>query len=500
MPLCGNDASQRVTPVTTIRGATGFRVPAAAVACRDVPWLRRYRIQIALYFIGVAVFAAVSGNRITQQSADPHFVYQAEAWLHGRLDIASPQKGDDWAKLETVVLDDGSQVRGRRMQSRPVFRVAGGGEIPLSRVRNSQGMTAYVSFPPFPAVLLLPQVLVSGRAANDVVFTVLLAGLVLPLLFSVLDRLRRTLLLGGNTPPRSVGEQLWLVACFAFGSVFFFSAVRGEVWFTAHVVGVVLALIYANAAIDARRPIVAGLALGCAAITRTPMAFMFPLFVLEAWRAIDGTAAWQRGERSLAMRAFMRKLIPFAIPVIAIAVVAMIYNAKRFGSPTEFGHSYLDVRQQAQMESFGLFSYKYFARNLAVAFTLLPELPGKAPWVTISGHGLAMWFTTPVLFVLLWPRTHGGLHRNLWLTVAFVAVPTFFYQNSGWFQFGYRFSLDYLPFLIILLAVGNRPLGRVSKLLIVVGIAINLFGAVTFGRSMQFYRMGGDAYPVVVAH
>ena len=72
---------------------------------------------------------------------------------------------------------------------------------------------------------------------------------------------------------------LWLVATFAFGSVMFFSAVQGKVWYTAHVVGVALALVYAWASIEAKRPLVAGLALGAAALTRTPMAFMFPLFM-----------------------------------------------------------------------------------------------------------------------------------------------------------------------------------------------------------------------------
>ena len=38
------------------------------------------------------------------------------------------------------------------------------------------------------------------------------------------------------------------------------------------------------------------------------------------------------------------------------------------------------------------------------------------------------------------------------------AVPGFFYQNSGWYQFGFRFSLDYTPHLILLLSIGRRPL------------------------------------------
>src|SRR6185436_1422750 len=103
----------------------------------------------------------------------------------------------------------------------------------------------------------------------------------------------------------------------------------------------------------------------------------------------------------------------------------------------------------------------------------------RAPYVQISGHGLALWFTTPALLLLLWPRDRPPLHRTLWLSVAAVALPSLLYQNSGWVQFGYRFSLDYLVLLIMLLAVGDRPLTRIAKALIIAGIAINLFGALT---------------------
>ncbi len=123
-----------------------------------------------------------------------------------------------------------------------------------------------------------------------------------------------------------------------------------------------------------------------------------------------------------------------------------------------------------------------------------------APYVRISGHGLALWFTTPVLVLLLWPRERGPLHRPLWLCVAAVALPSLLYQNSGWLQFGYRFSLDYLVLLILLLAVGGRPLTRTVKALIIAGIVINLFGAITFYRAWQFYRVDGASYDVVVAH
>jgi len=452
------------------------------------------RLPAALFAIGLAVYSLVAWDRIWHPSAAPHFMYQADAWLHGHASIAPPLTGDDWAKVETVVLDDGSQVLGRRLITRPVFRTLDGQELPTTRIQRSAGKTAYMSFPPFPTVLMLPGAVLGGRTGNDVVPTLLIAALILPLTLLVLRRLA-----SAGLSSRSVRDDLWLVATLAFGSVVFFSAVQGKVWYTAHVVGVALALVYAWASIEARHPVIAGAALGAAALTRTAIAFMVILFVCEAWRMHGGLAAW-RAHRGALLHDLRRPLLAFVLPIVAFAIAGMAYNYARFGAPTEFGHTYLEVRQQAQIEQYGLASYHYLARNLAVAFTLLPESLPRAPYLQISGHGLALWFTTPILLFVLWPRERNPLHRTLWLCVAAVALPSLLYQNSGWVQFGYRFSLDYLVLLVMLLAIGGRPLTRFAKALIIAGIVINLFGAITFDRQWKYYRVGGNTYDVVVPH
>src|SRR5205814_6252052 len=123
-------------------------------------------------------------------------------------------------------------------------------------------------------------------------------------------------------------------------------------------------------------------------------------------------------ERRRAMLKSLRKpLVRFFAPLVVIGILGLLYNHVRFGSPTEFGHSYLalgnhqPVRQQLQIEAYGLASYHYLGRNLAVAFTLLPELLSHPPWLEISGHGLARWVTTPALLLLVCPRQVGPLHR-----------------------------------------------------------------------------------------
>ena len=370
------------------------------------------RLYAALFAIGLAVYGLFAWDRLGKQSPAPHFVYQADAWLNGSLEVAPPLPNDDWAVLETVRLDDGTQVTGRRMVTRRAFRTLAGNELPIARVTGHVGWTHHVSFPALPSIVMIPSALIAGRAGNDVVPTVFLAALILPLCLLVL---RRVAAAGLST--RTVREDLWLVAMLGFGSVLFFSAVQGKVWYTAHVCGVVLALVYAWASIEARHPVIAGLALGAAALTRTAMAFMFPLFLFELWRlasAADGPVARRK--------AIVVPLVQFAVPVIAFALLGMAYNQVRFGSLTEFGHTFIalgdhrPVVQQTNIETWGLASLHYLPRNLAVAFALLPDLLPRAPWIKISGHGLAIWFTTPVLFLVVWPRIKNPLHRPLGIT------------------------------------------------------------------------------------
>ncbi len=445
-------------------------------------WLARNKLPLAAFVVALLVYGAVAGSRLRRRSTDPHFGAQAAAWLDGRLDIAKwPGGADDPARIDEVLLDDGSVVRGRKLTTRKAFKIAGGPEIPIARVKETRRTISYNSFPPFPSVLMIPQVLIHGEWANDVGTTVFFAALVPAALLLLLRRLREA---GLST--RSQADELWLAVLLAFGTVFFFSAVQGRVWFTAHVVGVFLAILYVWACVEARHPLLAGLFLGLAFATRTPMLFMAPLFLWEVWR----------GPPSLRLR----RLLLFALPVALIGMALAWFNYARFHEFTEFGHSYLVVRQQAQIETHGLFDLHYLARNLAVALTLLPDLLDRAPYVSIGGHGLAMWFTTPALFLLLWPHVRGPWHRAVLVTVACVAIWSLFYQNSGWIQFGYRFSLDYMVLLVVLLAIGGRPLGRGSKALILVGVAINLFGAVTFHRMGQFYATAGTAYDCVVPH
>lgn len=452
-------------------------------ASRLARWLSSRKGLVVLYLVFLGAYLGASGERLRRPSPYNHFAYQAHSWLHGSLALIKPPPNEnDWALVEELHLRDGTTVRGQFSKRGNVDRFlplrGPGRTIPPDQIVSRRAIR-YVSFPPLPAVLMLPVVAIAGVGANDVVFTVLWAAVNPVLLFLLLGSLRAR----GHSR-RTPGDDLWLTVLFGVGSVYYFASVIGQVWYTAHVIGVTCVIGYAFASLDARRPALAGLCLGLGFATRTPLGFMFPFFLLEAARAHGGWRALWRARRL--PRPLVGQLARFAAPATVVLTALLVHNHLRFASPLEFGHSYLNILWQGRIQQWGLFNYHFLSRNLAVALVLLPRVLSSAPYVQVSRHGMSLLVTSPALGWLVRAPARGAICPALWWTVLAVALPSLLYQNSGFVQFGYRFSLDYMVFLVMLLAAGGARFGRVFKLAILVAIPVNLFGAVTFDRLLDY--------------
>jgi hypothetical protein len=423
--------------------------------------LRIAAIAASIYVLVTAVLAlTMAPERLSTHTPYNHFALLAEGWLHHRLDLGGPP---------------------------PAY--TGHNDFAFYQDRY------YVSFPPFPAVLIAPLVALSGGAerTRDGLFFLALAGVGPAVLFLALDKLSRV-----GRSRRREPQNVALALLFALGTVYWFTAVQGTVWFAAHVVGAALAALYLLASIDAAHPFVAGLALGLGFATRTSLGFAFPLFLYEAYRAAaladppaDAALAPRLGRADV--RALADRLVRFATPAVTVLAVLLWHNRVRFGNPFEFGHGLLQIGWRGRIDKWGLESYHYLGRNLAVMLTSLPytRVPG-VPF-QINVHGLALWITSPFFAWALWPKRTGPTFWALAISALGVATPILLYQNSGWIQFGYRFSCDFAPFLFAMIAVGGRRLSVPFWLLGAVALVINGFGAITFQRGAyaRYYFVDG---------
>jgi hypothetical protein len=445
--------------------------------------LRGFRGAAIVYVVFAGAYLGASGARLRAHSPYNHFAYLADGWLHRRLTLDGPPPNEnDWAKIDVLKLRDGRVLRGiygghTGAPADRMFPLRGSPEtIPAAQI-VSRSAVRLVSFPPFPAILELPFVAVWHLAFNDVLFNALWAALNPMLVFLLLRELR----VRGYSRRTDV-DDLWLTALFGVGSVYYFCSVVGQVWFTEQLVAVTLSIAYVWAAIDARRPVLAGLFVILGVATRPPW-FVVPLFLFEAVRAVGGRPALRQAG---ARRALARLLAGFVAPVAIGGALLAWYNYARFENPFEFGHRFLAVQWQERIFRYGLFNYHFLSRNLAAALVLLPRIMVRYPYVRISQHGMSLLVTSPNLAYTVLPQDRSPLTRPLWITIATTALPSLLYQNSGYVQVGYRFSLDYMIYFVVLLAIGNRPFTRLFRALIVVALAVNLFLALTFDRYPQF--------------
>ena len=426
--------------------------------------MRAYRTELLIFFVSFFALACFSGPRFLRQSAAPHFVYQSKAFLEGRLDL-DPQvlpNLEDWACVREV-----SGVRHR----------CTGPVLPTDRW--------YVSFPAFPAVVMLPFVAVNGYQLNDTSFGVMLGALAITLFYV----LARWLVRRGDLI-RTEQEAVVLAAVLGFGTLLFSCTIRGEVWFLAEVMGVVLTCLYVRAATGAARPVVAGVLWSMATLTRTPLVFTGLYFLLEVLTPGPTGRLEQLRQALRQPRGWLKPVLLFGAGAAPLALLAMAFNVARFGSPGEFGHSFLyDNRVNADIDTHGLFSPVYLARNLEAAFLMLPRIRFSPFRLDYDPRGLSMLVTMPWLVLLAFPRTRPRLHWPVWLTVAVTALPGLFYQNTGYMQFGFRFSLDYTPYLVLLLGLSGWSFRKpLVQALIGAAVVVNTWGALAFRGYTELVR------------
>ncbi len=393
-------------------------------------------IPLCLLVVFLAIYGLTAGVSLGHHSLAPHFVYLAESFLHGRLDLV-------------------------HVPDPPYDLTFFAGQW-------------YVSFPPLPALLMLPLVALRGLAVSDVAFSVVVGALDVALFYLVLER--------SATGDRR--GRVWLCALLGLGTPLWYCAALGSVWYTAHVVAVGCLCLYALEALGRNRPLVAGLWLGLGFLARAPVILAFPL---SLWPGL------RRRNRSLGGR--IRFLLLFVLGLTPALSGQAGYNWARFGHPLEFGYRWMNspgplMERQAR---WGQFSLHFLPENL---YTLLirPPLVSLSPFrIEPDPWGMGLLLTCPALLLALTPilpspplpKLGKGTNREgmrslrlgLCLAIALVQLPSLLYFNTGSYQFGYRFALDWLPLGVSLVALGTEGRPRWwGKSLIAVSVLMHLWG------------------------
>ena len=182
---------------------------------------------------------------------------------------------------------------------------------------------------------------------------------------------------------------------------------------------------------------------------------------------------------------FTRSLIFLLLPIIFSIGMLSLYNFRRFHSVFDSGYTHnvsvLDKDYLNYKE--GFFSLKHIPANLYLLLFKAPEPVLKErvqfvlrfPYLKVNDIGMAIWFTSP-LFIYLLKARRASYTISATIGIFTLMIPSLVYFGLGTSQFGYRYSLDFLPLLFLILLTGFRgELPSLAKILITFGIVFDIF-------------------------
>lgn len=413
------------------------------------PAQRRRTLVFALFLFALAlVCLMIASIKVGLQpfgSSNNHFVYQAQSFLEGRLDIPH-------FTHEDIILVNGKY---------------------------------YIVYPPFPALVMMPFVAIWGMGFSDILFVQVCSAINIALLFWLLETLR----VSGRSS-RTFQQNFALSFFFFFGTINFYLSLGGTMWFTAHILAATCTLAFLLLAFK-RRYVLSALCLGCAFLTRAPAIAGLPLLLYLLLEDHEPLKTWKT-LRAWARHVPWRKLALALTPLFAALLVFLARNALAFGSPWETGYTLL-IQQLYPKVHYGVLGPHYIWSDFVANFLNFPTFSFNdafdiSPRVDMldGGIGLSVFATTPIFLFLFFVRNRqpSALRKVLWVVVGIIVVATLLYHAAGWFQFGSRYLFEAYPYAFLLLALSEIEFTWRFYVLGVVGVVVNFLGALDFWMTM----------------
>jgi len=320
------------------------------------------------------------------------------------------------------------------------------------------GEKAFVINPPAPTLFLLPWVAIWGISANQTIVSMMVGAAAIGLFWVAATQMRWSL-------PLKAAITLLL----AFGTNFWWAATDGSLWTFAHVSAVFFLMAALVETTGRNRPWLVGILVGLAGLSRLTTFLTFPFFVYTVAQGADGR------------RILLRRLAIFGLALAAMVGIYLAYNYGRYETFSDQGYYHPQYLSETWFSK-GRFDISYIPRHLDAILFMGPVVTEEFPFLKPSSFGLGLFFTTPALLYIFRAELRG-LPLAALVAVLLTAVIWMIHGTTGWAQFGYRYSIDVLPFMAILVASGMRHrLDRFKIAVILLSCAISLWGTLSFHK------------------
>jgi hypothetical protein len=245
------------------------------------------------------------------------------------------------------------------------------------------------------------------------------------------------------------------------------------------------------------RQVAAGIMFGLAVTARLTVLLGLPFFLF-----VGGGGNW--------LRRGMLAGAGAAVPLVTLLIITYATSGHLFNPAYDYLYHIELAYPLNYNAGWSITDVRYIPQNLGIMFGGVPSiLPSQVPsvWpgygdaacIGSSARGLfnpscplafpqatgtSILVSSPAFFLvpLAWrPLRHLRMDRataGAAVAVVLIAVINLMHFSQGWVQFGYRFSNDFIPFALILVALGASRLGRLWPLglLVALSILVNFWG------------------------
>ena len=320
----------------------------------------------------------------------------------------------------------------------------------------------YVVPPPLPAILILPVVAIRGLSTNQTLISIFFGSINVSLAYVV-----------AKTLTQNRGVQIWSTVMFGFGTIHWWVATAGGVWTFSQTISVTFLFIAILLTLNKNHPFLIGLSLGASYWTRLTTILSLPFFLIYTHDR------WYKpfNIHNILNRINIRFLFFFGLGIAIFIFLNAIYNYARFETPFDISYYLIPGILEEPWYQKGIFDISYIPRHLKVIFWGLPQLIDEYPYIVPSWNGMAIWITTPAFIYAFRAGIRNKLSVGCWLSIILIALVNFSHGTWGFSQFGYRFAVDFYPFLFLLTVKGiGDNIKWHHKILIILGIIVNLWG------------------------
>jgi len=325
----------------------------------------------------------------------------------------------------------------------------------LSELIPASNGTFYIAYPPMPAIILSPIILIFGSLFEQQYLAHILGALTVFFTYKISLKIKN-----------DIKIAVWSTVLVSFGTIIWYLSSVGSSWYLAQVSSFFFLMAALNESLAKKRPFLVGLLLGASYLSRLTTILSFPLFLYLV-----------KGKKK-------KNIIIFFLGILPFLAFNFGYNYLRFGTIFDKGYILIPGVLNEIWYQKGLFNLSYIPRHLRVIFASFPIIQNKFPYIIPSWMGLSIWITTPAFIYSLFSNIKEKIVKLSWIIITLISLVIFSHGTTGFTQFGYRFAVDFYPFLIFLTIKGasKNTLKWHHLVLLIISVIVNLWGVIFINK------------------